>query len=264
MASPNATECASNESVVLNIMGWAGCVAAWLLFVAPIPTMKSIIRAGAVGDFSPLPYLISMLQCSLWAVYALPAITPCKTQPLVTNTVGAVLEAGYVVVFIRYSHERRAMIMRTGGVVAAVVAVTAFAVLAAPHLPVPKWPDPDASRTTTVLGWTCSVFNVAMYASPLGVVRTVIQRRSVKHMPLLLTLGCGLCSGCWAAYALLTTPPDAFILAPNVAGLALFAVQITVYRVYSPFCGAGSAEDGGANKRESASASLVSATADDC
>ena len=35
-------------------------------------------------------------------------------------------------------------------------------------------------------------------------------------------------------YALLVG--DDFILVPNVAGLALFCVQLLVYRYYSPFC----------------------------
>ena len=84
--------CVSNDSLVEEIFGWLGCASAWLLFLSPLPTMFQIRRAGDVGDFSALPYLISMLQCGLWSVYALPAITPCKIQPLVTNVVGFALE----------------------------------------------------------------------------------------------------------------------------------------------------------------------------
>ena len=54
--------------------------------------MRKIRRRGYVGDFSSIPYLISMLQCGLWSVYALPPVTPCKLQPLVTNGVGFCLE----------------------------------------------------------------------------------------------------------------------------------------------------------------------------
>ena len=45
-----------------------------------------------------------------------------------------------------------------------------------------------------------------------------------------LTLGCGICSSCWFVYSLLSSPPNIFILVPNVAGLGLFVIQITVYR----------------------------------
>ena len=253
---------AASTSTLLNVVGWAGCASAWLLFIAPMVTMRQILRAGSIGDFSPLPYLISMLQCFLWTVYALPWVTPCKTQPLVTNGVGTVLELGYVVVFTVYSPRPGRMLATALAMVAVGGAFTAFALLVAPRFDIPRWPDKTASAQTTVLGWTCSVLNVAMYAAPLSVVRTVIRRRSVRNMPLLLTIGCGLCSSCWAAYALLSKPPDLFILAPNVAGLGLFAVQVTVYRCYSPFCGVSAADAVLLAKRH-APADLVAPIADD-
>lgn len=90
--APHAQSCAAAESVLVEVFGWLGCVAAWMLFISPIPTMRKIRRRGYVGDFSSIPYLISMLQCGLWSVYALPPVTPCKLQPLVTNGVGFCLE----------------------------------------------------------------------------------------------------------------------------------------------------------------------------
>ena len=54
------------------------------------------------------------------------------------------------------------------------------------------------------------------------------MKMSVKAMPLLLTVGCGVCSASWTVYALLP-PADYYILVPNAAGLVLFAIQLTVY-----------------------------------
>ena len=148
-----AAACTSSDGALLDAIGWIGCTSAWILFVSPIPTMRTIVRTGTVGDFSALPYLVSCLQCSLWTVYALPSITPCKTQPLVTNGVGAVLELGYLLVFIRFSRSAAArwamigwlmILALTGG------AISAVAILVAPQLDIPKWPDPDASATTTM------------------------------------------------------------------------------------------------------------------
>lgn len=208
---PPEQQCKSADTPLVAVMGWLGCVAAWLLFLAPMPTMRKIIRSRHIHEFSPLPYLISMLQCFLWTVYALPAVTPCKTQPLVTNGAGFVLELVYVLIFIRYAHAQRwAMLLKFAIVIAIAAFVCVAALVLAPHFDFKSFPDPDASRSTTVLGWTCSVFNVAMYAAPLSVVYTVLQRRSVRNMPLPLTLGCGLCSGFWTAYALMVL--DMFIL----------------------------------------------------
>lgn len=202
----------------------------------------------------------------MWTIYALPWITPCKVQPLVTNGVGSVLQLTYVLVFIRFSDARGAMILRLLALVAIAAIITVLSLLLVPHLKwLPHWPDKDASSTTTFLGWVCAVFNVGMYAAPLGVVRTVIRRRSVRSMPLLLTLGCGLCSTCWTGYALLSSPPDAFILAPNLAGLVLFLLQITVYRCYSPFCAriSDDDEDDLLKQTDTLASNLVSPVADE-
>lgn len=82
----------AEKQVLIEVFGWVGCIAAWLLFLSPIPTLRTICRRGYIGDFSCLPYLITTLNCGLWAVYALPWVTPHKEQPLVTNVVGFVLE----------------------------------------------------------------------------------------------------------------------------------------------------------------------------
>ena len=84
--------CQAADSFLVEFFGWIGCVAAWLLFLSPVPTVFKIWRRGSVGDFSALPYLVSTLQCGLWSVYSLPFVTPCKMQPLVTNVVGFALE----------------------------------------------------------------------------------------------------------------------------------------------------------------------------
>ena len=92
MANCSAGDQSALESVFVQLSGDAGMIAAWLLFLAPIPTCRKISRRGYVGDFSALPYLVSTLQCGLWSMYALPWVTPDKTQPLVTNVVGFAIE----------------------------------------------------------------------------------------------------------------------------------------------------------------------------
>ena len=195
---------ADDETWVVQVFGWFGCVSAWLLFLSPLPTMRKITNRGYVGDFSPLPYLVSCLQCGLWAIYALPMVTPGKLQPLVTNAVGFGLELFYVLLFVRFSikTERLWMIFYLAIVLFGISAVTAGALVLVPRLGagsegVPCWPDDCASKQTNILGLTCTVFNICMYAAPLGVVRTVIRQRSVQSMPLPLTIGTGICSGAW-------------------------------------------------------------------
>ena len=145
-----------------------------------------------------------------------------------------------VFIFIRFSAagDRLWMSLRLALVLGTIGALSAFALFVAPHLHIPSWPDPKASTQTTVLGLICTVFNVCMYAAPLGVVRTVIKQRSVEAMPLPLSVCTGICSLSWTIYAVLVS--DDFILVPNVAGLGLFGLQLLVYRYHAPFWGRGS------------------------
>ena len=70
-------------------MGWVGTAAALLLFLVPLSTMRAIMRRGSVAEYSCVPYNLSLAQCMLWATYALPMVTPCKQQPLITNSLGS-------------------------------------------------------------------------------------------------------------------------------------------------------------------------------
>ena len=177
------------------------------------------------------------MQCTLWATYALPIITKCKLQPLVTNVMGAALYFAYVGIFIAYGGPRRPEVLRGFfGAVAFIVVTILLAVFAAPPMKIQSWPDAGESSTTTFLGWVCSLLNIGFYAAPLSVARQVLRTKSVKYMPLLLTCGCGLLSVFWTIYAFLAK--DYFILTPNALGLFLFALQLAVY-LYARAAGRG-------------------------
>ena len=50
-----AVECAAADSTFEEIAGWVGCLSAWLLFLSPIPTMRTIVRRRSVGDVRASP-----------------------------------------------------------------------------------------------------------------------------------------------------------------------------------------------------------------
>ena len=228
--------CSSSSDSVEEVIGWVGTAAALLLFLVPMSTMREILRRGSVAEYSCVPYTLSLAQCMLWTTYALPMVTPCKTQPLIANSLGTALELLYVVVFLRYAGKRRAEIAgQLTGMLVVLGAVVAFALLAAPHIKALKpFPPttPPLSRQTTVLGFVAAISNVGMYAAPLSVMRRVVRSRSVEFMPLSLTLATGSCSVAWAVWAFKVG--DDFVLAPNLAGITLTAAQLILY---VRFCG---------------------------
>lgn len=44
--------------------------------------------------YSGLPYVFALVQCELWALYAV--LTPHMTAPLVTNIIGVLLEVRFL------------------------------------------------------------------------------------------------------------------------------------------------------------------------
>jgi hypothetical protein len=169
---PPPVGCAGNDDVVENVMGWCGCAAAWLLFLSPIPVMLDIRRRGAVDAYSCVPYLVSGLQCALWVLYALPPVTPCKMQPLVTNGVGVGLELVYIAFYLANAGPRfRESVLQLGGTVVSFTVLTICGLLVAPYLPISGFPHetPPLSKQTTVLGFICAILNILMYAAPLSV-----------------------------------------------------------------------------------------------
>jgi len=226
-------DCTASADAVGETMGWLGCAAAFILFLSPVPTFAKIMKSRSVGDFSCTPYLCSLLNCALWTTYALPFVTPCKTQPLVTNGVGLVMEVVYILLFIAYAapHKRRPVAVQFVGCICIIAGIDIFALLAAPRLHVPSIPaDKHLSPATTVLGLASTLFNIGMYAAPLSVMRLVIRTKSVAYMPLPLTLAVGFCSTCWLIFAIHVS--DDFIMIPNALGLGLCGAQVLLYACY--------------------------------
>ncbi|KAG0500923.1 hypothetical protein HPP92_000995 [Vanilla planifolia] len=79
-------------------------------------------------------------------------------------------------------------------------------------------------------GFAASIFSICMYASPLSIMRLVIQTKSVEYMPFLLSLFSFLCGSSWFVFGLLGRDP--FIIVPNGCGAALGAAQLVLYAIY--------------------------------
>ncbi|XP_045810142.1 bidirectional sugar transporter N3-like [Trifolium pratense] len=83
----------------------------------------------------------------------------------------------------------------------------------------------------TVLGWICTSVSIVVFAAPLSAVIHVVRTRRVESMPIAL-IGCLIVSaGAWLIYGFLLK--NIYIYLPNVIGLALGAIQLSVYGHYS-------------------------------
>ncbi|KAJ3670841.1 hypothetical protein LUZ60_008267 [Juncus effusus] len=205
-----------------TVVGIIGNIISLGLFLSPLPTFVKIVREKAVQQFSPMPYLATLMNCTLWVVYGLPFIHPHSVLVLTINGTGMLLEAIYLAVFFSFSP--RKLRKRIIGVIigeAIFVAAVLAGVLTGAH---------TQHKRTQIVGILCVIFGTCMYAAPLSIMKSVIQEKSVKYMPFSLSFVSLLNGVCWTAYALIKF--DLYITIPNVLGTALSLAQLVLYFYY--------------------------------
>ncbi|RZC48063.1 hypothetical protein C5167_041026 [Papaver somniferum] len=203
-----------------RIVGIVGNVISFFLFLSPLPTFFSIYKKGAVEDFSPYPYIVTVLNCALWVFYGF--VTPNSLLVITINGGGLVIELIYVAIYFFYAdnkQRKRPCIWSLAEIVFLVAVVLLCSLI----------PNPQSWRGV-VIGWLCVAVNIGMYAIPCLAMRQVYKTKSLEYMPFWLSLACFLNGLCWLAYSLLGF--DKYILTSNGIGLVLGLIQIIVIGYY--------------------------------
>ncbi|XP_010045563.2 bidirectional sugar transporter SWEET5 [Eucalyptus grandis] len=205
-----------------TIVGIVGNVISFGLFLSPIPTFITIWKKKTASGFKPDPYVATVLNCAMWVFYGMPFVHPDSLLVVTINGFGFCLELIYVGIFFIYSpwKRRRNILLALLVELIFMVAVVAITLLVL-H---------TTGRRSTLVGILCIIFNIAMYTSPLTIMRRVIQTKSVKYMPFFLSLTNFLNGVIWAVYALLKFDP--FVLVPNALGSLSGLVQLILYATY--------------------------------
>ncbi|RWV79688.1 hypothetical protein GW17_00059139 [Ensete ventricosum] len=125
------------------------------------PTFVKIWKKGSVQEFSPIPYVATLLNCMMWVVYGLPMVHPHSMLVITINGSGLVIELSYVLLFIVYSSGgKRLKVLVMLLAQTAFVGVVALLVLTLAH---------THERRSMIVGVLCVFFGTMMYAAPLSV-----------------------------------------------------------------------------------------------
>ncbi|CAL9771267.1 unnamed protein product [Musa acuminata subsp. burmannicoides] len=185
-------------------------------------TFVRIWKKGSVEQFSPIPYVATLLNCMMWVVYGLPMVHPHSMLVITINGSGLAIELSYVLLFLVYSHgSKRLKVLLMLLAETAFVAAVALLVLTLAH---------THERRSMIVGVLCVFFGTMMYVAPLSVMRLVIQTKSVEYMPLFLSLASFFNGVCWTAYALIRFDP--YITIPNGLGVVFSVAQLMLYATY--------------------------------
>eukprot|EP01018_Ginkgo_biloba_P021612 Gb_27137 [translate_table: standard] len=208
-----------NTLVLLN--GVSGNISAFALFLAPVITFYKVYKKGSTEEFSGIPYVVTLLNCLLFAWYGLPFITSHNILVSTVNGSGAVLEFIYICLFLLYAPPKpriKIFILFMGGL-AFFIAVAVISLAALHH-----------NARKLFVGVIAATFSASMYASPLSIMRLVIRTKSVEYMPFFLSFFGFLCSASWFLYGIFGNDP--FVAAPNGIGAFLGAAQLVLYFIY--------------------------------
>ncbi|PUZ75271.1 hypothetical protein GQ55_1G144900 [Panicum hallii var. hallii] len=211
-----------SPDTIRTAIGVIGNGTALVLFLSPVPTFIRIWKKGSVEQYSPVPYIATLLNCMIWVLYGLPLVHPHSMLVITINGTGLVIELTYVTLFLlcsRGAARRKVFLLVVTEIV--FVGVVAVLVLNLPH---------TYERRSMIVGILGVLFGIGMYAAPLSIMKIVIQTKSVEYMPLSLTLASLVNAICWTAYALIKF--DLYITIPNGLGVLFAGAQVVLYAIY--------------------------------
>ncbi|TMW87952.1 hypothetical protein EJD97_019223, partial [Solanum chilense] len=187
------------------------------------PTFIHIWKKKSVEKFSAFPYIVAFLNCGLWLLYGLPWIQQQRSLLMMTiNGIALAIEMVYLMLFVLYSKkEKRMKILFI--ILSEIVFIVSLAILVATLVHCHK-------KRSTIVGTSCIVANILMYASPLTIMKLVIKTQSVEYMPFYLSFFSFLCSISWTAYAIIRV--EFYLLTANVIGAILGLLQLMLYVNY--------------------------------
>lgn len=201
-------------------VGVIGNIISILMFLSPVPTFWKIMKNRSTEDFSSLPYICTLLNCSLWTYYGI--IKAGEYLVATVNGFGILVEIIYIILFLIYAPKRiRAKtailaVILDGVILGAAIVTTQLAL--------------KGEARSSAVGIVGAGLNIVMYSSPLSVMKTVVTTKSVAYMPFLLSFFFFLNGGVWLLYAVLVR--DVILGVPNGTGFLLGAMQLGLYAIY--------------------------------
>ncbi|GMJ11260.1 hypothetical protein like AT2G39060 [Hibiscus trionum] len=202
------------------IFGVSGSIVSFLVYLAPVQTFYKIYKKKTAGGYQSVPYMLALSSAMMLLYYGW-----LKTNAnliLGTSSFGCTIEVIYLVLYIIYAPKRDKVFtvkwiifFNLGGYCLIMVVTNLFT---------------QKCKRVIVMGWICAVYSVAVYASPLSIMRHVIRTRSVEYMPFPPSFSLTFCAIMWFFYGFLIQ--DFYVALPNLLGFLLGITQMIIYVKY--------------------------------
>ncbi|XP_057818196.1 bidirectional sugar transporter SWEET3b [Cryptomeria japonica] len=205
-------------------VGIMGNCTSLLMYMAPVLTFVKVIKEKSVGQYSCTPYVIALFNCFTYTWYGMPVVSKGFENILVSTVNGAgIIPECFVICTYIVLAPPKARIKVVRMVVAVIVLFIIMAMVSTFALH-------EHKTRKCLVGIVGIITSIAMYGSPLLIMKLVIRTKSVEFMPFYLSLFSFVTSTLWMTYGVLSK--DALLAAPNVIGSPLGMAQLILYCIY--------------------------------
>ncbi|KAL2913432.1 hypothetical protein HK105_207044 [Polyrhizophydium stewartii] len=198
------------------------------MFLTSLEPLRQIAAARTTGNSSVVPFVSTLLNCSLWLKYGLLLEQPAM---VVVNTVGVVVAASGLYVFCRFSDPRAKAETSVVYALSFLYAVFIYAAVG------------PADSVLTHFGLLTATFSILMFGSPLfslvgpggaafEEVSLVVRLKSTAGIisPPNAVISLAVCL-LWTAVGF--DLGNSFVIVPNAVGTALCMAQLALLAMYS-------------------------------
>ncbi|XP_051013491.1 sugar transporter SWEET1 [Acomys russatus] len=189
------------------------------MFSTGLSDLRHMQRTRSVDNIQFLPFLTTDVNNLGWLSYG---VLKGDLTLIIVNTVGAVLQSLYILVYLHYSPQKRTALFQTATLLGVLLLGYGYFWLLVP----------DLEARLEQLGLFCSVFTISMYVSPLADLAKIIQTKSTQRLSFSLTIATLLSSASWSIYGFRLR--DSYIMVPNLPGILTSFIRLGLFCKYPP------------------------------
>uniref|UniRef100_K3WEY1 Bidirectional sugar transporter SWEET n=1 Tax=Globisporangium ultimum (strain ATCC 200006 / CBS 805.95 / DAOM BR144) TaxID=431595 RepID=K3WEY1_GLOUD len=179
--------------IALQAMASASSVVQCL---SPLPSIYRVHKAKNTGELSVLPLASLLGVCHIWMMYG---YLSGSIFPLcATYLFGDVVSVMYIIVFYRYTSERKYTFQVVASVVFVLLLVTVYVALGKLGVT-----DQSTNQVSSIIGFIGIGVSIILYASPLETIKRVITTKSASSIPILLCVVGTISNALWTADGLI-------------------------------------------------------------
>ncbi|XP_057690311.1 sugar transporter SWEET1 [Corythoichthys intestinalis] len=203
---------------LLHLLSWTCIVLTLGMFSTGLVDLKKMQKTKSTDNIQFLPFLITCASNLGWLYYGM---LKNDSTIMVVNLTGALLQTLYILVYLKYTKQKRDVVFQMVAVSAVGTSAGLYFVLFLP----------PGSIQLNQLGLFCSVTTVGVYLSPLADLVAIVRSGDVQRLSFPLTVATFFTCTSWVLYGYQLN--DYYILVPNLPGIITSIIRFYLFRKYA-------------------------------